>query len=93
MHSVLPLKLGVTTLSVLDLTGRLKAAEDSFNDALMTVHHDGKLCMTAEEWESRKKKGDDKRAGGGSGSSGSRGGGRSRGHGRVRGNSDLRQAG
>lgn len=75
--------LDVSTLSVVDLTGRLKASEDSFDEARATLHHDSKLYMTAEEWESRRKKTDGERhADGGSGRSGGRGGGRSRGRGR-----------
>jgi uncharacterized membrane protein YgcG len=86
--------LNISTLLVSNLTGRLKAAEDSFDDAQATLHHDGKLYMMVEGWESRRKKGDDERAGGGSGSSGGRGGGRSRGRGRGCEISDrLRQLG
>jgi hypothetical protein len=62
-------------------------SEDSFEEAPATLHHDGKLYMTADEWESRRKKGDGGRAGDGSGSSGRRSGGRSRGRGRGCGNS------
>lgn len=71
--------IDISTLSVADLTGRLKASEDTFDDALATLHHDGKLYMTAEEWESRRKKRGDgeSSAGAGSESSGGRGGGRS----------------
>jgi hypothetical protein len=81
--------LDISTLSVVEVTGRLKASEDSFEEAPATLHHEGKLYMTADEWESRRKKGDDECVGGGSGSSGARGGGRSRGRGRGRGNSGL----
>jgi hypothetical protein len=79
--------LDISTLSVVEVTGRLKASEDSLEEAPATLHDDGKLYMTADEWESRRKKGDGERVGGGSGSSGGRGGGRSRGRGRGRGNS------
>ena len=41
--------LDVSTLSVADLTGRLKAAEDAFEPPLSVVHHEGKLYFTEEE--------------------------------------------
>jgi hypothetical protein len=79
--------IDVSTLSVVELTGQLKASGDSFDDAPAALHHDGKLYMMAEEWESRRKKRGDEESScvGGSGSSGGRGGGRSRGRGRGRG--------
>ncbi|CAO2168313.1 unnamed protein product [Urochloa humidicola] len=78
--------LDVSTLSVADLIGRLKASEDTLEGPPASLQHDGKLYMTAEEWESRRKKSDGERTGGGSGNSGGRGGGRSHGRGRGRGN-------
>jgi uncharacterized membrane protein YgcG len=79
--------LDISMLLVVEVTGRLKASEDSFEEAPATLHHDGKLYMTADEWELQRKKGDGEHAGDGSGSSGGRGGGRSRGQGRGCGNS------
>jgi hypothetical protein len=79
--------LDISMLLVVEVTGRLKASEDSFEEAPVTLHHDGKLYMTADEWESQRKKGDSEHAGDGSGSSGGHGGGRSRGRGRGCGNS------
>jgi hypothetical protein len=66
--------LDISMLTVADLVGRLKASEDCLEETPATLQHEGKLYMTAEEWESRRKKSDGERTGGGSGSSGGRGG-------------------
>ena len=50
--------LDVSTLTVTDLTGRLKAAEDAFKPPPSAMHHDGKLYLTEEEWDARRKKPD-----------------------------------
>jgi hypothetical protein len=49
--------LDTSTLSVADLTGRLKAAEESFEGPPSLLLHDGKLHLTEEEWNSRRKRG------------------------------------
>jgi hypothetical protein len=46
--------LDVLTLSVVDLTGRLKAGEDTFDEPLMSLQHDEKHLN--EEWDTRRKK-------------------------------------
>jgi hypothetical protein len=48
--------IDVSTLSVVEMTGQLKASEDLFDDAPAALHHDGRLYMMAEEWELRRKK-------------------------------------
>ena len=50
--------LNVLTLTVADLMGRLKAAEDAFEPPPSAMHHDGKLYLTEEEWDVRQKKHD-----------------------------------
>jgi hypothetical protein len=86
-HMVVAIRtvIDMSTLTVVELTGWLKASEDSFEEAPAALHHDGRLYMTAEEWESRRKKNDVEHVGGGSKRSGGRGGRRSLGHGRGRG--------
>ncbi|CAA6674490.1 unnamed protein product [Spirodela intermedia] len=61
--------LDVSTLTVADLTGRLKAAEDAFEEPPSAMHHDGKLYLTEEEWDARRRKRDDEKTGGGGSSS------------------------
>ncbi|CAA6674013.1 unnamed protein product [Spirodela intermedia] len=56
--------LDVSTLTVADLTGRLKAAEDAFEEPPSAMHHDGKLYLTEEEWDARRRKRDDEKTGG-----------------------------
>jgi uncharacterized membrane protein YgcG len=78
--------LGVSTLSIEEVTGRLKAAEDDVVDSPAV---EGKLLLTEEEWRERAKKKDMGDASCG-GSNGDRGG-RSRGsgnRGRCRGRGD-----
>ena len=68
--------LDVTTLIVSDLVGRLKAAEDAFEEAPGSLQHDGRLYLTEEEWDARRKKreAENHSGGGTSGGSGRRGG-------------------
>ncbi|CAA6661431.1 unnamed protein product [Spirodela intermedia] len=61
--------LDVSTLTVADLTGRLKAAEDAFEEPSSAMHHDGKLHLTEEEWDARRRKHDNEKTGGGGSSS------------------------
>jgi hypothetical protein len=42
--------LDVSTMSVIDLTGRLKEAKEAFEEAPTSLHQDGKLYLT-EEWD------------------------------------------
>ncbi|XP_078446878.1 uncharacterized protein LOC144715771 [Wolffia australiana] len=51
-----PSLVDVSTLTVADLTGRLKAAEDAFEETPSSMHHEGKLYLTEEEWNARQKK-------------------------------------
>ena len=78
--------LEVSTLTVADLTGRLKAAEDAFEPPPSVMHHDGKLYLTEEEWDARRKKTDAEKISGGGSSNSAHRGGRKRGRGRGRGN-------
>jgi hypothetical protein len=41
--------LDVSTLSVADLTGRLKEAEEAFEEVMTLLQQDGKLYLTEEE--------------------------------------------
>jgi hypothetical protein len=76
--------LDTSTLTVAELTGRHKAAEESFEEPPSTLHHDRKLYLTEEEWNvcRRQREAEDHGGGGASGSSGRRGGRRGRGRGR-----------
>jgi hypothetical protein len=75
--------LDTSTLTVADVTGRLKAAEESFEPP-PTLQHDGKLYLTKEEWDARRRRceAENQAGGGASGSSGRRGNRRGRGRGR-----------
>jgi hypothetical protein len=42
--------LDVSTMSVIDLTGRLKEAKEAFEEAPTSLQQDGKLYLT-EEWD------------------------------------------
>ncbi|XP_078438588.1 uncharacterized protein LOC144709056 [Wolffia australiana] len=75
--------LDVSTLTVADLTGRLKAAEDAFEETPSSMHHEGKLYLTEEEWNARQKK---QYVGRGSSNSARRG---RRGRGPARGNEKV----
>ncbi|CAA6659353.1 unnamed protein product [Spirodela intermedia] len=77
--------LDVSTLTVADLTGRLKAAEDAFEELPSAMHHDGKLHLTEEEWDARRRKRDNEKTGGGGSSSVTHRVKHGRGHGRGRG--------
>jgi hypothetical protein len=77
--------LDVSTMSVADLTWRLKEAGEAFEEAPTSLQQDGKLYLTEEEWDARRKKreaenysGSDARSGG---TGKVRGRGRGRGHG------------
>jgi hypothetical protein len=48
--------LDVSTGSVADLTGWLKEVEEEFEEAPMSLGQDGKLYLTEEEWNARRKK-------------------------------------
>jgi hypothetical protein len=76
--------LDTSTLSVADLTRRLKAAEESFEGPPSLLLHDGKLYLTEEEWNARRKQreAENRSSGGAGGSSARRGGRRGRGRGR-----------
>jgi hypothetical protein len=74
--------LDVSTLSIEEVTGRLKAVED---DGVETFAAEGKLLLIEEEWveKNKKKEGDGSgRSNGGCGGRGCGGGGRGRGRGR-----------
>ncbi|GJN13977.1 hypothetical protein PR202_gb00745 [Eleusine coracana subsp. coracana] len=58
--------LDVSTMSVADLTGWLKEAEEAFEEAPASLQHDGKLYLTEEEWNSRRKKREEEHGGGAS---------------------------
>jgi hypothetical protein len=73
--------LNVSTMSVVDLTGRLKEAEEVFKEALTLLQQDGKLYLTVEEWDARRKKCEAENHS----SSGARGGGVGKGRGHDRG--------
>jgi hypothetical protein len=76
----------MSTLTVSDMVGRLRAAEDAFEEAPRSLQHDGHLYLTEEEWDARRKKREAENHSGGSssGGTGRRGGGR-KGRGRGRG--------
>ncbi|CAA7398617.1 unnamed protein product [Spirodela intermedia] len=82
---VITMLLDVSTLTVADLTGRLKAAEDAFEKPPSAMHHDGKLYLTEEEWDARRRKRDAKKTGGGGSSNVTHRGGHGCGRGRGRG--------
>lgn len=48
--------LDVLTMTVAELTWRLKEAEDSNEEPPPTLQHEGKLYLTKEEWDARRKK-------------------------------------
>ncbi|XP_062232883.1 uncharacterized protein LOC133930247 [Phragmites australis] len=78
--------LDASKLTLADATGRLKAAEDAFEPPLSMVQHDGKLYLTEEEWDARRKRREAKNRDGSGGSSKNfarRGRGRSNGHARM----------
>jgi hypothetical protein len=71
----------VSTISVADLTGQLKEAEEAFEEATTSLQQDGKLYLTEEEWDVRRKKHEAENHY----SSGTRGGGQGKGHGHGQG--------
>jgi hypothetical protein len=73
--------LDVSTVSVADLIGRLKQAEEAFEEAPMSMQQDRKLSHTEEEWDVRRNKHEAENHSSG----GARGGGIGKGHGRGRG--------
>jgi hypothetical protein len=73
--------LDVLTMSVADLTGWLKEAEEAFKKAPTSLQQDGKLYLTKEEWDVQRKKREAENHSG----SGTRGGGAGKGRGRGRG--------
>jgi hypothetical protein len=66
---------------IADLTGRLKEVEEAFEEAPISLQQGGKLYLTEEEWDTRRKKREAENHSG----SGARGSGASKGHGRSRG--------
>jgi hypothetical protein len=46
----------VSTMPVADLTGRLKDAEEAFEEAPTSLQQDRKLYLTEEEWDAQRKK-------------------------------------
>jgi hypothetical protein len=70
--------LDVLTMSVADLTRRLKEAEEAFEEAPTSLQQDGKLYLTEEEWDARRKKREAENHSG----SGARGGATGKGRGR-----------
>ena len=85
--------LDLSTLTVADLVGRLKAVEETFEEAIGSQHHDGKLYLTEEEWDARRKKreAENHSSGGKNGGSGRREGGQ-RGRGRGRGDQSSKES-
>jgi hypothetical protein len=73
--------LDVSTMSVVDLIGRLREAEEAFEEAPTSLQQDGKLYVIEEEWDARRKK----REAENHSDSGTRGGGAGKGRGRGRG--------
>jgi hypothetical protein len=69
--------LDVSTMSVANLTGRLKEAEEAFEEVPTSLQQDGKLYLTEVEWDTRRKKHEAENHSG----SGARGGGTGKGHG------------
>jgi hypothetical protein len=65
-------------MSIVDLTGRLKEAEEAFKEAPTSLQQDGKVYLTKKEWDTRRKK----REVESHSSSGARGGGAGKGRGR-----------
>jgi hypothetical protein len=48
--------LDVSTMSVADLTVSLKEVKEAFEEVLTSLLQDGKLYLTKEEWDARRKK-------------------------------------
>jgi hypothetical protein len=43
-------------MSVVDLVGRLKEAEEAFEEVPTSLKHEGKLYLTEEEWDARRRR-------------------------------------
>jgi hypothetical protein len=76
--------LDVSTMPIADLAGRLKEVEEAFEEAPTSLQQDGKLYLTKEEWDVRRKKREveNHSNSGARGDGTSKGGGRGRGYGR-----------
>jgi hypothetical protein len=46
--------LGIESLTVMNLAGRLKATEAAFEEPLWMLQQDGKLYLIEEEWDARR---------------------------------------
>jgi hypothetical protein len=67
--------LNISTVTLANVMGRLKAAEQEMEDPPPMVNHDGKLYLMEEAWmEKWKLRNSDKQPGGGSGCRGGDGG-------------------
>ncbi len=88
--------LDVETLTLANVTGRLKAAEDELEAPPASVNHAGKLYLTEEAWEEKWRLREGSGAGGSSdrgGGGGGRGANRGRGCGRGNGRNDRDSSG
>jgi hypothetical protein len=87
--------LDVKTLSLVNVTVRLKASEDDLEAPPASVNHAGKLYLSEEAWEEKWKLREGSGSGGGSSSRGGGGGGcgAKRGSGRGFGGNDRESAG
>jgi hypothetical protein len=83
--------LDVSTMSVADLTGRLKEAGEVFEEAPTSLQQDGKQYLTEEEWDARRKKHEAENYSGSDARSG--GTGKGYGRGRGRGHDDSSSSG
>jgi hypothetical protein len=81
--------LDVSNIFVVDLIGRLKEAEEVFEGAPTSLQQDGKLYLTEEEWDTRRKKREVENHS----DNGVRGGGTGKGRGRGRGHDDSSSSG
>jgi hypothetical protein len=81
--------LNMSTMSVANLTRRLKEVEEVFEEASTSLQQDGKLYLTEEEWDARRKKheAENHSGRGARGDGAGKGRGRGRGHDRGRGGS------
>jgi hypothetical protein len=77
--------LDVSTLTLAEATGRLKAAEEELEAPPPSVHHNGKLYLTEEAWEAKWKQREAEKSSADGGSGGSRRRGRKSGRGIGRG--------
>jgi hypothetical protein len=84
--------LDVLTMSIVDLIGRLKEAEEAFEEAQTSLQQDGKLYLTEEEWDARRKKREAENHSGSGARGGGAGKGRGRGQGHGRGGSSSNES-